>query len=125
MEKEKPRRKGRESERDQGADRILAPLVVGIGASAGGLSAFRTFLERMPCDSGMSFVLVQHLSPDHKSALPELLGRATSMKVIEAADGMPLQANQVFVIPSNATLTIRGGALHVDNRRRRATSAIP
>ena len=88
-------------------------LIVGIGASAGGLSAFTAFLKQMPADSGMAFVLVQHLSPDHKSALTELLGRTTTMPVIEAEDGGLVEANNVYVIPPNATLTIEDRRLSV------------
>jgi len=85
------------------------PLIVGIGASAGGLEAFKTFFETMPSDSGMAFVLVQHLAPDHKSMLAEILGKTTAMPVTEAADGAEILPNQVFVIPPDATLTIANG----------------
>lgn len=88
-------------------------LIVGIGASAGGLEAFKSFLTHTPANTGMAFVLVQHLSPDHKSMLTELLGRETEMGVVEAADGMEIRPNCVFVIPPNATLTIHGGHLKV------------
>ena len=81
-------------------------LIIGIGASAGGLEAFRKFFAVMPADSGMAFVLVQHLDPHHKSMLVDLLGRHTQMKVVEAADGMRVAANRIFIIPPNATLTI-------------------
>src|SRR5262249_18398736 len=60
------------------------PLIVGLGASAGGLNAFKTFFEKVPADSGMAFVLVQHLSPDHKSALAEILSKAAAVPVLEA-----------------------------------------
>jgi chemotaxis response regulator CheB len=76
-----------------------AGLIVGIGASAGGLAAFTSFLATMPANSGMAFILVQHLAPDHKSILSDLLGKATRMPVLEAEDGMPMGANHVFVIP--------------------------
>ena len=62
-------------------------LIVGIGASAGGLDAFRSFFSEMPVDSGMAFVLVQHLDPDYNSALAEIIGECTSMPVVKAADG--------------------------------------
>ncbi|HSZ53922.1 MAG TPA: chemotaxis protein CheB, partial [Caulobacteraceae bacterium] len=90
-----------------------APLIVGIGASAGGLEAFRSFFSVMPADSGLAFVLVQHLSPNHKSMLAELLGKVTSMSVVEAIDGVPIEPNGVFVIPPDSTLTIAGGCLRV------------
>ncbi len=88
-------------------------LIVGIGASAGGLEAFKSFFGNTPEDTGMAFVLVQHLSPDHKSMLVELLGKSTSMRVVEAADGVQVTPNCVFVIPPNATLTIEVGRLRV------------
>ena len=90
-----------------------APLVVGIGASAGGLTAFKKFFANMPADNGMAFVLVQHLDPHHDSLLVELLGSQTGMKVVEAIDGALLGANRVFVIPPDATLTIKNGALRL------------
>ena len=89
------------------------PLIVGIGASAGGLNAFKTFFANMPADSGMAFVLVQHLDPNHKSLLVELIGRQTAMPVREAEDGMPAAANSVVIIPPDATLTISDGILRV------------
>lgn len=91
-----------------------AALVVGIGASAGGLEAFRTFFLNTPADTGMAFILVQHLATDHKSLLAELVGRVTAMPVVEAADGMAVAANRVYVIPPDATLTIKGRALRVE-----------
>jgi two-component system, chemotaxis family, CheB/CheR fusion protein len=89
-------------------------LIVGIGASAGGLSAFKSFLSNTPSDSGMAFILVQHLSPDHKSLLTDLLGRSTDMPVLEAEDGMPVEANRVFVIPPDATLTVKDRRLVIE-----------
>jgi two-component system, chemotaxis family, CheB/CheR fusion protein len=88
-------------------------LVVGIGASAGGLAAFRSFFDNMPADTGMAFVLVQHLDPHHKSMLVELLRPHTSMGVVEAQDRATLAANQIHVIPPNATLTLEGDTLRV------------
>jgi two-component system CheB/CheR fusion protein len=86
---------------------------VGIGASAGGLAAFRSFFDHMPADTGMAFVLVQHLAPGHKSMLVELLRPHTAMDVVEAQDGAGLAANLVHVIPPNATLTLEGDLLRV------------
>ena len=88
-------------------------LTVGIGASAGGLEAFKSFFTEMPADSGMAFVLVQHLSPDHKSMLAELIGRTTTMDVIEAKDGVSVKPNCVFVIPPDSTMTIGEGKLKI------------
>jgi len=94
-------------------DGSMTGLVVGIGASAGGLDAFKTFFTHMPPRSGMAFVLVQHLDPHHKSLLVELLSKYTEMPVVHAEDGMAIAADHVFVIPPNATLTIKAGILCV------------
>jgi two-component system, chemotaxis family, CheB/CheR fusion protein len=90
-----------------------APVVVGIGASAGGLTAFKDFFAAMPGDTGMAFVLVQHLDPQHPSMLVELLRPQTRMPVTEAKDGMAVVANAIYIIPRDATLTIKGGDLRV------------
>ena len=99
--------------RPAGRENRVISLVVGLGASAGGLEAFKTFFAAMPPASGMAFVLVQHLDPHHKSLLVELLGKHTEMPVVQAEDGMAVAADQVFVIPPNAVLTIKDGVLHV------------
>ncbi|HET7313061.1 CheR family methyltransferase [Salinisphaera sp.] len=90
------------------------PLVVGIGASAGGLNAFKTFFDHMPADSGMVFVLVQHLAPDHQSMLAELLGAHTRMPIRQAEDGTAVAADHVYTIAPGTTLTIQNGRLCVD-----------
>ena len=90
------------------------PIIVGIGASAGGLAAFKTFLANTPADSGMAFVLVQHLSPDHKSMLVELLGSHSPLSVVTAADGVSVKENCVYVIPPDTTLTIKAGVLQLE-----------
>ena len=91
----------------------LQPLIVGIGASAGGLAAFKTFFTHMPPDTGMAVVLVQHLDPQHHSMLVELLQPQTRMPIVEATDGVTVAANHVYVIPRDATLTIEAGHLRV------------
>ncbi len=88
-------------------------LIVGIGASAGGLAAFKSFLANLPVDTGMAFVLVQHLAPDHKSLLVELLAAKSPLPVVTAMDGMAVKPNSVYVIPPDATLTIVGGVLRI------------
>ena len=80
--------------------------VVGIGASAGGLEAFSKFFENMPADSGMAFVLNQHLDPTHASNMVDILRRYTKMPVIEAQDGMKLEPNHVYMVPPNRDMTI-------------------
>ena len=87
-------------------------LIAAIGASAGGLEAFEKFFEHMPAGAGIAFIVVQHLAPDHKSALTQLLTRYTSMPVEEVRNHTPVQPNRVYVIPPNATLTIKNRTLH-------------
>ena len=87
--------------------------VVGIVASAGGLSALKHFLEAMPIPSGVAIVIVPHLDATHKSLMVELLSRQTSMPVIEATDGRLVEADHVYVIPPNHVLTIRQGILRL------------
>ncbi len=89
--------------------------VVGIGASAGGLAAFEAFFSGMPADTdpGMAFVLVQHLAPDHKSILTELIQRYTSMKVFEVEDGMKVQPNCAYIIPPNRDMAFLNGTLQL------------
>lgn len=85
------------------SDRLF---VVGIGASAGGLEAIQRFVEAMPVDSGMAFVVVQHLAPTHESILAEILSRHTSMPVVQIAEGMRPEANHVHIIPPNRNLAL-------------------
>ncbi|MDE2092837.1 MAG: PAS domain-containing protein [Burkholderiales bacterium] len=87
--------------------------IVGLGASAGGLEAFEQFFRAMPADSGMGFVLVQHLDPSHASILTEILQRNTAMPVVEAQDQMRVEPNRVHVIPPNRDMVIFGGALQL------------
>jgi two-component system CheB/CheR fusion protein len=89
--------------------------VVGIGASAGGLGAFEAFFSGMPAapDPGMAFVLVQHLAPDHKSVLSELIRRYTRMQVSEVEDGVRVLPNCVYVIPPGRDLAYRDGTLQL------------
>jgi two-component system, chemotaxis family, CheB/CheR fusion protein len=83
--------------------------IVGIGASAGGLEAFSQLLRALPTDTGMAFVLVQHLDPRHESRLPDVLSRTTAMPVITVTNRLRAEPNHVYVIPSNADMTIGGG----------------
>jgi chemotaxis methyl-accepting protein methylase len=87
--------------------------IVGIGASAGGLEALAQFLGSMPVDSGMAFVVVQHLDPKHKGMMPELLQRVTAMRVMQVKDGVKVRKNCVYVIPPNFDLSILRGKLHL------------
>ena len=85
--------------------------IVGIGASAGGLEAFTQLLGALPLDIGLAFVLVQHLDPKHESMLTALLARATPLPIHEARDEMRIEANHIYVIPSNANLAVLHGRL--------------
>lgn len=87
--------------------------IVGIGSSAGGLEALEAFLENMPPETGMGFVLVPHLAPHHKSIMPELLRKYTKMPVSHIEDGMRVEPNQVYVIPPNRDIVIMNGALQL------------
>jgi two-component system CheB/CheR fusion protein len=87
--------------------------IVAIGGSAGGFEAFERFFSGIPPDSGMAFVVIQHLDPNHESLLSELLQRSTSMPVREATDGMPVARNVVYVIPQNTELSIHDGRLQI------------
>ena len=87
--------------------------VVGVGASAGGLEAFTQLLRPLPIDTGMAFVLIQHLDPSHKSMLAEILSRETRMPVQEVRDRMPVKPDRVYVIPPNVQMTIKSGVLHL------------
>ena len=91
---------------------VKHPLpIVGIGASAGGLEAFTQLLGALPVDTGMAFVLVQHLAPQHESMLTALLSHATALAIQEARDGMRLEPNHVYVIPPNTNLAVLHGRL--------------
>ncbi len=89
--------------------------VVGIGASAGGLAAFEAFFAGMPADTdpGMAFVLVQHLAPDHKSILTDLIRRYTRMRVYEVEDGMRVQINCAYIIPPGHDMAFLNGCLQL------------
>ena len=87
--------------------------IVGIGASAGGLEALELVLANVPANSGMAFVIVQHLDPTRKGVLVELLQRGTEMKVFQIKDQMRVEANCVYVIPPNKNLSILHGSLHL------------
>lgn len=99
--------------------------VVGIGASAGGLDAFKQFFEAMPSNTGMAFVLVQHLDPTHKSLMVDLLSRQTKMKVVQIEDQMGVKANQVYMIPPNRDLSIRNGELYLSEPIQRRGLRLP
>ena len=112
-------------EKDQPDDRSNRLLIVGVGASAGGLEAFTQLLKHLPLDTGMAFVLVQHLDPDHESALTQILSRATRMPVSEITHNQPPQANHVYIIPRDTNLSIVEGLLKLEPRERTRTPHRP
>ncbi|MGH9621231.1 MAG: chemotaxis protein CheB, partial [Bryobacteraceae bacterium] len=91
------------------------PLIAALGASAGGLEALENFFKHMPADSGIAFIVVQHLAPEYKSALPELLARCTTMPVEQARNNARPEPDRVYIIAPNTTLTIQDRKLRVDS----------
>ena len=87
------------------------PLIVGIGASAGGLEALQQFFQHMPGNSGLSFAVIQHLSPDYKSLMADILGKYTEMLVIQAESEMAVRPNTVYLIPPKNNMTLKDGKL--------------
>src|ERR1700748_2668 len=91
--------------------------IVAIGASAGGLEAIHEFFDSMPDTPNCSFIIIQHLSPDYKSLLVELVGRHTDMKVFEATDNLEIQRKCVYVIPNTKFITIKKGHLQLVEKK--------
>jgi two-component system, chemotaxis family, CheB/CheR fusion protein len=100
----------------ESATRGRAFPVVGIGASAGGFEAVLQLLKNLPADTGMAFVVLLHLDPRHRSKLPELLARSTTMTVREIGDGILLEPNQVYILPANADVVLSQGRLRLVRR---------
>jgi len=90
--------------------------IAGIGASAGGLEAFKQLLGSLPPATGMAFILVQHLDPAHESQLVSLLARVTTMTVLQVKNGLVVKPNHVYVIPPNANMSLSGGKLRLTPR---------
>src|SRR5476651_1575879 len=91
------------------ADEEPVPLafpIVGIGASAGGLEAISELISAIPRSSGLAFLVVQHLDPSRRSLLPDILTKRTAMPVVEAIEGMAIEADHVYVIPPNARMRV-------------------
>ena len=99
--------------------------VVAIGASAGGLDACRTVLDALPPDASPAFILVQHLDPTHESMLVDLLAGHTTMKVCQAADGMKIEREHLYVIPPGAYLSVNAGALRLSQPQERHGARLP
>lgn len=99
--------------------------IVGVGASAGGLEAFTDLLSHLPLDTGMGFVFIQHLAPQHQSLLTEVLSRETRLPIAEVTDGMLVEPNHVYVIPPNTNMAIVGGTLRLIPRASGAGKQLP
>lgn len=99
-------------------------FVVGIGASAGGLNAYKAFFEALPSNTGMAFVVISHLNPAAHSQLVEILSRHTKMTVLLAVSEMKVQADQIYVIPANADLFLDNGTLIVLSPRARGNAQV-
>ena len=91
--------------------------VAGIGASAGGLDAFKKLLKAIPENSGMAYVLVQHLDPTHESMLPEILQRVTTIPLSEITNDVKVEPNHIYIIPSNKMLVVNDGILQISPRQ--------
>ena len=102
---------------DTGPPSRRVPLfVVGVGASAGGLEALEQLFSAMPEDTGLAFVVVQHLSPDFKSVMDELLSRRTKIPVLLVEDGVPVEPNRIYLIPAKKEMIISGGRLLLSDK---------
>lgn len=99
--------------------------IVGVAASAGGLEAFIQLLSHLSADTGMAFVLIQHLSPEHESFLSEILARATPLPVHQVQNGMGVEPNHVYVIPPNTQMTLSDDTLHLSPRKKVAGKYMP
>ena len=100
-------------------------LVVGIGASAGGLDACRKLVGALPGGNGMAFILIQHLDPTHESMMVDLLAGHTAMTVRQATEGMLLEPGHVYVIPPGTYLSVSNGALHLSHPQARHGARLP
>jgi two-component system CheB/CheR fusion protein len=102
-----------------------APYVVGIGASAGGLEALQNFFDNIPADTELAFVVVQHLSPDFKSLMDELLGRHTKLPIHLVENGVQVESGHVYLIPPKKEMIISGGRLLLSERDRQQELTLP
>jgi len=99
--------------------------IVGIGASAGGLEALQEFFKAVPINTGISFVVIQHLSPDYKSLMDELLARHTKLQIEKAQDGMVVNPNTIYLIPPRKNLRIFHGKLLLEDQGKRTGIILP
>jgi two-component system, chemotaxis family, CheB/CheR fusion protein len=101
------------------------PYVVGLGASAGGLEALEGFFRAVPLDTGMVFVVIQHLSPDFKSLMDELLGRVTAMPVVRVEEPVAIQPNTVYILPPRKEMVLEQGQLITYDKPKNQLLSLP
>lgn len=99
-------RNAQDADREQSDTVVPEPVVVGIGVSAGGIKALQTFFETLPANTGMAFVVIVHLAPEHRSELPHILAARTAMPVVQVGDPVRLEADHVYVTPPDRRLEI-------------------
>src|ERR1700676_793003 len=99
--------------------------VVGVGASAGGLEAFKRLIKSIPEDSGMAYILVQHLEPTHESILTEILQKVTAIPIQEITNNARVEPNHIYIIPSNKLLTANDGVLQLSPRLPKSEKNMP
>jgi two-component system, chemotaxis family, CheB/CheR fusion protein len=119
MANKRPKSKSSNNQKKSSVPPLPQPadfLIAGVGASAGGVEAFTELLTNLPSDTGMAFVLIQHLDPKHESLLSALLAKKSTMPVVEVTKGMHLEPNHVYVIPPNATMTVSNHSLQLAKR---------
>ena len=116
----KPRKPASKPDSSKSSPEIIAEVAadtplyyVGIGASAGGLEALRPFVAGLPAHANMTYIVAQHMSPDHRSLMVELLARETTLTVAEASNNLPPKADTIYVAPPNSDVTVVNGKLHV------------
>ncbi len=110
---------------DSGAHAAPSRPIVAIGGSAGGLEAFRQLFAHLPADTGLAFIVIQHLDPERPSMLASVLASDIRMPVVEVAEGMRIEPNRVYVIPSDADLSIRSGVLGLVPRQQTGKLHLP
>src|SRR6187399_638446 len=97
--------------------KLVSPShIIGIGASAGGMEAIHDLFDYMPANTGFSFVVVQHLSPDYKSLMAELLSKHTTMQVREASENMVIEPDRIYVIPNKKLISVSNGRLRLGEK---------
>jgi len=116
---------GSDMNESSGLDLSNLVPVAAIGASAGGLEPIETFFDTMPTDSGCAFVIIQHLSPDFRSLMDELLARHSSMNIHRVVDGMTIEPNSIYLNPPRSVMTIEGNDLRVENIPAQDTVYLP